>query len=104
MAVHGMISGGVLTLFLVSMRHLFLWWSLHPIGFLLGNTPPAGQLWSSIFIGWLVKRNILEFRGVSGYQALRPFFLGLILGEYLMVGAWMIVGYFTEIGYSALPT
>ena len=104
MAVHGMASGGLLTLFLVSMRHRFLWWSLHPIGFLLGNTPPAGQLWSCILVGWLVKRSILRFSGVPGYRRLRPFFLGLILGEYLMVGFWMIIGYFTKIGYSALPT
>jgi len=104
MAVPGIISGGAFTLFLIAMRHNFLWWPLHPIGFLLGNTPPAGQLWSCIFIGWLIKSNILKFSGPSVYQRLRPFFLGLILGEYLMVGFWMIVGYFTKVGYSALPT
>jgi hypothetical protein len=104
MAVHGMISGGTLTLFLIAMRHRFLWWPLHPIGFLLGNTPPAGQLWSCVFIGWLIKSNILRFSGPPGYQRLRPFFLGLIFGEYLMVGFWMVVSYFTKIGYSALPT
>ena len=104
MAVHGMISGATLTLFLIGMRHRFLWWSLHPIGFLLGNTPPAGQLWSCICIGWLIKSNIVRFSGAPGYQRLRPFFLGLIFGEYLMVGFWMIVSYFTKVGYSALPT
>ncbi|MFC1715411.1 DUF6785 family protein, partial [Candidatus Poribacteria bacterium] len=104
MAVPGMISGGMFTLFLITMRNRFLWWPLHPIGFLLGNTHPAGQLWSCIFIGWLIKSNILKFSGAPGYQRARPFFLGLIFGEYLMVGFWMIVGYFTKIGYSALPT
>lgn len=104
MAVPGMISGATLTLFLIGMRHRFLWWPFHSIGFLLGNTPPAGQLWSCICIGWLIKSNILRFSGPPGYRRLRPFFLGLIFGEYLMVGFWMMVGYFTKIGYSALPT
>jgi len=104
MAVPGMISGATLTLFLIGMRHRFLWWPFHSIGFLLGNTPPAGQLWSCICIGWLIKSNTLRFSGPPGYRRLRPFFLGLIFGEYLMVGFWMMVGYFTKIGYSALPT
>jgi hypothetical protein len=46
----------------------------------------------------------LKFGGASTYRKLRPVAFGLIFGEYVMVGLWMIVGLFTGIGYFALPS
>ncbi|MFB3041778.1 MAG: DUF6785 family protein [Candidatus Poribacteria bacterium] len=102
--VYSMIAGGGFTFFMLWMRHHFVWWSLHPIGYLLGATYPPFHLWSSVFIGWLLKYSTLKFSGASGYRNLRPICLGLIFGEYLMVGLWMIIGLFTEVGYFALPS
>ena len=101
---YSMIAGGGFTFFMLWMRHHFVWWSLHPIGYLLGATYPPFHLWSSVFIGWLLKYSTLKFSGASGYRNLRPICLGLIFGEYLMVGLWMIIGLFTEVGYFALPS
>ncbi|MBI1926949.1 hypothetical protein HYR99_22230 [Candidatus Poribacteria bacterium] len=102
--VYSMAAGGAFTLFLLWMRHHFVSWSLHPIGYLLGATYPPFHLWSSIFIGWMLKYGVLKFSGTSGYRKLRPICLGLIFGEYLMVGLWMIIGLFTQVGYFALPS
>ncbi len=102
--VYSMLAGGGVTFFLLWMRQRFVWWSLHPIGYLLGATYPPFQLWSSICIGWFIKYSMLKFGGVSGYRKLRPFCLGLIFGEYLMVGFWMVIGWFTQVGYFALPS
>lgn len=104
MAAFGMALGASVTLFLLVMRHSFIWWPLHPIGFILGGSTPLVNLWSCVFIGWIIKSSILKFGGLGRYRGLRPFFLGLICGEYFMVGFWMIVSYFTQTSYSALPT
>ena len=101
--LYSLIGGGVFTFFLLWMRHQFIWWPLHPIGYLLGATYPPFHLWSSICIGWLIKYSVLKFSGPSGGRKLRPFCLGLVLGEYLMVGFWMVIGWFTGVGYFALP-
>ena len=102
--VYSMIAGAGFTGFMLWMRHHFVWWSLHPIGYLLGATYPPFHLWSSILIGWFIKYTALKFGGASTYRKLRPIAFGLIFGEYVMVGLWMIVGFFTGIGYFALPS
>jgi len=102
--VYSMIAGAGFTGFMLWMRHHFVWWSLHPIGYLLGATYPPFHLWSSILIGWFIKYTALKFGGASTYRRLRPIAFGLIFGEYVMVGLWMIVGFFTGIGYFALPS
>ena len=102
--VYSMIAGAGFTGFMLWMRQNFVWWSLHPIGYLLGATYPPFHLWSSILIGWFIKYSALKFGGASTYRKLRPLAFGLIFGEYVMVGVWMIVGFFTGIGYFALPS
>ena len=101
--VYSMIAGAGFTGFMLWMRQSFVWWSLHPIGYLLGATYPAFHLWSSIFLGWLIKYFTLKFGGPMMFRRIRPIAFGLIFGEYVMVGIWMVVGYFSGIGYHALP-
>ena len=102
--VYSMIAGAGFTGFMLWMRQNFVWWSLHPIGYLLGATYPPFHLWSSILVGWFIKYMALKFGGASTYRKIRPVAFGLIFGEYVMVGLWMIVGFFTGIGYFALPS
>jgi hypothetical protein len=101
--VYSMIGGGVVTSLLLFMRRRFLWWPLHPIGYLLGATYPPYHLWSAIFFGWLIKYLVLKFGDVKRYRAIRPFFMGVVVGEYAMIGIWTILGMFTGVGYYALP-
>jgi len=102
--VYSMLLGFGITSFLLFMRHQFIWWKLHPIGYVMGAVYSSYFLWSCIFIGWLLKYIILKFGGIKQYRILRPLFMGLILGEYCIIGLWMILGMFTEVGYrGALP-
>ena len=101
--VYSMIAGAGFTGFMLWMRQSFVWWSLHPIGYLLGATYPSFHLWSSIFFGWLIKYIALKFGGPMMFRRVRPVAFGLIFGEYVMVGIWMVVGFFSGIGYQALP-
>ena len=101
--VYSMIAGAGFTGFMLWMRQSFVWWSLHPIGYLLGATYPSFHLWSSIMIGWGIKYFALKFGGPLTYRKIRPIAFGLIFGEYVMVAIWMLIGFFTGIGYHALP-
>ena len=102
--IYSMMAGGLFTFGVLWLRQRFVWFNLHPIGYLLGATYPPFHLWSSVFIGWLIKYYMLKFSGMRGNRNLRYICLGLIFGEYLMVGFWMILGLFTGVRYFALPS
>ena len=85
-------AGGVgTTLLLYYMRVQFPWWPLHPIGYVMGPSWPMIQLWFSIAVGWLLKSTLLRWGGMRAYQQARPFFLGLVLGEYSAALFWLLV-------------
>ena len=89
-----MIGGGVVTGFLIFMRRSFMWWPLHPLGYIMSNGYfESNRVAFSFFLGWLVKWLILRFGGGRWFKKLRPFFLGLILGHFGSAGLWIVVGY-----------
>lgn len=82
------IGAAVMTGLLV-LRHRFIWWPLHPIGFPIANTYVIVSYgWLSILLAWLIKSVILRYGGISVYRAIQPFFLGLILGEFATACLW----------------
>ena len=91
--------GATITGFLLYMRHRFLWWPFHPIGYVVGVTYAPCQLWFSTLLGWGIKILVLKFFGVGAYRRFRPLFLGLIIGEYFMSALWVFVGLFTKVSY-----
>jgi hypothetical protein len=54
-------------------------------------TTPAQLMWFSIFLGWLCKVTIVRFGGGSFYQNAKPFFLGLIVGDSVAAGFWLVL-------------
>lgn len=101
---YSMLLGAGITSFLLVMQRQFMWWQLHPIGYVMGAVYSSYFLWSCMFIGWFLKFLILKSGGIGYYRRLRPLFLGLIVGEFGIVGAWMVLGIFTGVNYqNALP-
>lgn len=88
---HFFIGAGITGL-LSFLRLRYTWWPLHPIGFLILGTYPSTHLWLSIFIGWVLKTVIVKYGGSRFYQACKPFFIGLIVGEGVAAGFWLVVG------------
>ena len=86
------IGAGVMCL-LVYLRHRFIGWPLHYLGFPIGGTYVMFFTWSSMFLGWLLKLTILKYGGGKLYRGMRPFFLGLVLGNVACAGFWMCVNY-----------
>jgi len=87
--------GGVVMLLLTWARQYLLWWPLHPIGFPIGANFMMNKAWCSVAIAWLLKKAILRYGGAARYQSSQYFFLGLILGEALCNGLWIVIDYFT---------
>jgi len=87
------IGGGFLfTIFLMVMKARFLWWKLHPGGYVLTTGGGLGRSWFAVFISWALKAAILKFGGVRRYRQAVPFFLGLILGDYTLGCLWSLIG------------
>ena len=81
---------------LMSLAHFlaarFYWWPLHPLGLLLVPSYAIWAVWSSILLGWLIKALVLKYGGGTTFRRLRPAFLGLIIGDCLIGGVWIVTG------------
>ena len=84
--------GSLLTLVLLVLRIRFVWWPLHPAGYSLAVSFAIDYFWFPFFISWSLKSIILKTRGIRGYQKAVPFFLGLILGDFVVGSLWMVFG------------
>ncbi|BBO86605.1 hypothetical protein DSCO28_71710 [Desulfosarcina ovata subsp. sediminis] len=97
------IVGAVFMLALVVAYHRFYWWPLHPIGYLTAYSSAARILWFSFFIGWACNTLCMRYGGVGLFKRARLFFIGLILGDFMMGGLWALVGIFMDTSYLVLP-
>ena len=77
-----------------------LWWlrtrfpmfPFHPTGYAVASsTLTFGWLWFSVFISWSIKHLILRFGGIRLYHRVLPLFLGLILGQFVVGGTWVLI-------------
>ncbi len=88
-------AGAAAMVTLMWLRHRLPWWPVHPIGLPIGATPMMNRLWFNVFVAWVVKLGVLRYGGATGYQKSQPFFLGLISGQVLCSGGWLVIDYFT---------
>ena len=79
------------------MRLRWIWLPFHPVAYPFGNSFTLQWLWFSFFISWLAKWLILKHGGLGMFRRLTPFFLGLILGEFVIGGGWTIIGLIMQI-------
>ena len=90
---HGL--GMAVMALLMLARHHLLWWPLHPIGYVVSGTWILNSVWFSIFLAWLIKVLVLKYAGPGGYRGTRWFFLGMILGQFVVGGMWLVVDGFS---------
>ena len=84
--------GFILTLGLLFLRTRFFWWTLHPLGYALADDYSMQWFWASLMFSWMLKTVILNFGGIRMYRRAVPFFIGLILGEFIIGSLWSIIG------------
>jgi hypothetical protein len=46
----------------------------------------------SIFVGWFLKWIILKYGGRKWHRGAIPFFLGIVLGEFIIGTFWSLLG------------
>jgi len=76
---------------LTYLRVKFFWLPLHPLGYVMASNQEMSDLWAPILICLLLKWLILRHGGVLSYRRAVPFFLGLVLGDYLMGSIWSLL-------------
>ena len=96
--------GGGITVALAWLRSRFVWWPFHPVGYAVGNTFLMDLLWCQFLVGWLCKVLTLRYGGIKAYRAALPFFVGLILGDYVIASLWTLAGAATGLSmYRCFP-
>ena len=83
--------GAALMSILTFLQYRLPWWPLHPIGLTVASIWMIRRQVFSIFIGWAAKSLIMRFGGIDLYRKAAPFFIGLILGQFLGVGISFII-------------
>jgi len=65
---------------------------LHPAGYALAISFAMDYFWFAFFVSWLIKSALLRYGGLKLYHHSVPFFLGLILGDYVTGSCWALIG------------
>ncbi|MBI5833816.1 MAG: hypothetical protein HZB16_16105 [Armatimonadetes bacterium] len=74
--------GAAMTGLLTALRQRFIWWPLHPAGWVVANSFALMRLWVPITVAWAIKSALLRYGGLRAYRAALPFFIGLVVGEF----------------------
>lgn len=85
------LCGAVITLLLAIARRQWMWWPFHPIGFCVSTIWLMDQIWLTCFLAWMIKSLLLRYGGMHAYVRARPFFLGLVLGQFTCNALWLSI-------------
>ena len=91
--VHYVVYGLLAVLAVSALRFRFSRFPFHPVLFLVAGTYPCLNAWFSFLAGWAVKQLVVRFGGGGVYQKLKPFFVGIISGEILVIGVSLLVDF-----------
>lgn len=65
-------------------------WPLAPVGYVVASSWYMQVAWFSLLLGWAAKVLILKFGGSKLFMEARPLFVGMVFGEALAAGVWLI--------------
>jgi hypothetical protein len=85
------LAGGGVTAALSVLRARFTGWPFHPIGYVVANTHTMDWLWCPTLIAWVAKSLALRYGGVRLFRAALPFFIGLVVGDFLIAAIWTLL-------------
>jgi hypothetical protein len=84
-------TGAVLVGLCLVARLRLTWWPLHPVFLLILGTYFSVFLAASFLLAWLIKSRVIALGGQRAYEAVKPWMVGLIVGELGMVVFWGLV-------------
>ena len=89
-----MIAGAVIMAFLLFFRQKWFWLP-HPLGLIMLVNPIMRTYWFSIMIGWIFKSLVTKYGNRHSYAKARDLFIGLIVGELIVVALAALVAVLT---------
>ncbi len=95
--------GIIVTVGITVARTRLVWFPLHPLGYALCGTWTLTVFWFGCFAAWLIKVVILRYGGMKLFARARPFFLGMVLGEFTMAIFWTIPSIFYHTPTPSFP-
>jgi hypothetical protein len=78
-------------LLLALLRARYTWFPFHPMGFALGVGGTVDRWWFALLLCTVIKGAVIRYGGVRGFQKTAPFFMGLVLGNYVIACFWTLV-------------
>ena len=64
------------------------------MGYAIANTNSMGNQWFPFLLAWAAKKIILRYGGPKLYRQAQPFFLGLVVGDFLNGALYTIIACF----------
>lgn len=92
-----MAVGFCVVVLLNSLRMRLSWFPFHPVGYAVSASWSMHVLWLPMFIAWAIKLCILSYGGLKMYRKALPLFMGFIIAECVVGGAWTIFGAITRL-------
>lgn len=83
-------GGAAFTVMLTWLRNRLVWFPFHPLGYCIGSE--MRWLWFPFLVAWAIKWTVLHIGGLRLYRRSLPFFIGLILGDYVSGALWSLIG------------
>ena len=80
---------------LMAAKQRFVWWPIHPMSLPVSSMWMTDTIVLSVFISWMIKGVILKFGGPALYRKGKPLFIGLVVGQFVAMGFWVVVDYLT---------
>ena len=80
------------TFLLMFLRTRLLWWPFHPLGYAVGHSFIIDLIWMPMAVSWALKKLILQTGGIRAYRSAMPFFIGLLLGDYVSACIFSLIG------------
>ncbi|NKB66549.1 MAG: hypothetical protein GKR89_05775 [Candidatus Latescibacteria bacterium] len=90
-----MALGGTVMAILYWIRSHLLAFPIHPIGWAVSQMMLTRHMWFSVFLVWLFKSVLMRYGGPRVLKAVRPFFLGFILGQFAVIAFWLVIDVIT---------
>ncbi len=98
-----MAAGAVVCGLLSYLRLNLPGFPLHPLGYAMCATWGVVVFWASMLIAWLIKVPLVHYGGMKTFRLLRPFFLGLVFGEFLSACCWSLIAWFLKAPTPTFP-
>lgn len=92
LAVSFMVVGALLVLVLKVLRFRYAGLPFHPAGYALAISFAMDYFWFAFFVSWLAKVIIMRYGGQKTHRSGVWFFIGLLVGDYVIGSIWAIIG------------